>query len=367
MTTAAHPYSFIEAEQALVIQQFSAKAEKLGQLHPKQLEAIYCKNWFNLYVSAAYGGLELSLPEGLHIEEGLAYADGSTGWTATLCSGANWFAGFLQPSAATEIFADKQVCLAGSGKPSGIAKMNNGGYEVTGYWHYATGAPHATVFTANCLVEQDGLLLRDEHSQPLVRSFWFWKKEVVIHPDWNCNGLIATASHSFEVKQLQIPNDRSFTISPEHAQAGQPIYRYPFLQFAEATLAVNSSGMAMRFLDACLPVFKEKYSGKHEYLLQDINTLHKEATQQLQQARQQFYTAIEASWTAVANEEALPATLLDSVSKTSRAMAAVARTVTDELYPYGGITAATVSTEINRVWRNLHTATQHSLLLLPQA
>ena len=101
---------------------FQRQAEALGQLHPAQLEIIYKQNWFNLFVPKEHGGLGLHLKEGLQIQEGLAWTDGSAGWTVTLCSGANYFIGFLSPEVAKEIFKDPHVCLAGSGHPSGIAR-----------------------------------------------------------------------------------------------------------------------------------------------------------------------------------------------------------------------------------------------------
>jgi hypothetical protein len=45
------------------------------------------------------------------------------------------------------------------------------------------------------------------------------------------------------------------------------------------------------------------------------------------------------------------------------ALVAVSRQAVDELYPYCGLYAAHEGSEINRVWRDFHTASQHSLLL----
>ncbi len=76
--------------------------------------------------------LNYCLPSALRIEEALAWADGSMGWTVTLCSGANWFIGFLCPEDSHKIFNDEKVCLAGSGRPSGIAKITENGYVTNG-------------------------------------------------------------------------------------------------------------------------------------------------------------------------------------------------------------------------------------------
>jgi indole-3-acetate monooxygenase len=367
MNAPAHPSGIINNERIDAIRQLSAAAEQSGQLHPGQLDIIYQERWFNLFVPKQYGGLELNLPRALQVEEALAWTDGSMGWTVTLCSGANWFIGFLPPAIADRIYDDGKVCLAGSGRPSGTAKRNKKGYEVNGYWTYATGAPHATIFTANCMIEEDGKVLTDDTGQPLMRAFWFTKDEVTIQETWHTTGMIATASHDFSVTKIQIPENRCFHIHPQHAVLQDPVYHYPFLQFAEATLAVNSAGMGLRFVELCKQVLAGKQNNSHyrEGVISAIIVKAEQWEQALQQARQTFYTAIERSWTEMGQTQAIQPALLQQISNSSRELAAIARQLTDELYPYCGLIAADPRTEINRVWRNIHTASQHSLLTFP--
>ncbi|AXY77947.1 acyl-CoA dehydrogenase [Paraflavitalea soli] len=366
---AAHPSSVIAAELTNTIRSFAAAAEALRQLHPVQLDIIYEQGWFNLFVPKQYGGLELSLPEALHIEEALAWADGSTGWTVTLCSGANWFVGFLDPSAAWEVYNDPKVCLAGSGRASGIARINQDGYTITGQWNYATGSLHATAFTANCMIEKDGVVLQDTAGNPLVYSFWFHKEEVSIHKNWNSIGMVATASHGFEVKEVTVPSNRTFLLQPGKAVLEHPVYHFPFLAFAEATLAVNYSGMAVNFLDLCGELFAEKLSrpSTSRSALPPLRDMLQGAEQELHTARSLFYAAINAAWEAIVSTQSVADEQLRAISHTSRRLATIARQQVDQLYPFCGITAADPSTPINRVWRNLHTASQHSLLVFPQS
>ena len=365
MNLPVHPSSFIEPTLTSRIRHYATEAENNGRLHPQQLEIIYMQNWFNLFVPLRLGGLGLSFVDGLRIEEALAWADGSTGWTVTLCSGANFFIGFLQPDAGKKIFEDSRVCLAGSGHPTGLAKRLTDGYEITGRWRYATGAPDATVFTATCMMEEEGKLLTGKDGKPLTNAFWFWQKEVVIDRDWNAMGMIATASHSFEVKELKVPLDRIFNIDEEHALLPDPIFRYPFLQFAEATLAVNISGMAIHFLDLCKIILAERMESKKyepEIVKAGLNKLEK-AENELNSGRGDFYETIELSWHHfLSNGSFLSSELIGKVSEVSRRLADQARRQVDELYPYCGMGAADRSTEINRVWRDLHTASQHQLL-----
>jgi indole-3-acetate monooxygenase len=353
-----HPSTFIDAIPVQTLRQYAPQAEQLQQLHPQQVALIYQQQWLNLYVPTQYGGQALTLQQGLNVEEAIAWADGSVGWTVTLCSGANWFVGFLAPELAQDIFRDEKVCLAGSGRSTGIATDFGDYYTITGYWNYATGAFMATAFTANCVIEKDGIQVKNEDGSALIKSFVFLKDEVMLHQTWKTIGMIATGSNSFEVYKLIVPKNRAFTIDVHAAVIDAPIYHYPFQQFAEATLAVNSSGMAMRFLDLCKPadinpgiLSLEKWTG---------------AVSQLQTARNNFYEAIHRSWQCHLKSTSISIDLLGAVTSTSRALAAISLDVTDKLYPLCGMAAANPATEINRLWRNLHTASQHTLLLPQQ-
>ncbi len=86
------------------------------------------------------------------------------------------------------------------------------------------------------------------------------------------------------------------------------------------------------------------------------------AVKQLEDCRKQFYQVAEISWQHCLNKDPITSALPTSISDCSRKLAATARQLVDELYPYCGLYASNPETEINRVWRNLHTASQHSLL-----
>ena len=352
-----HPSTIIDNRLVGALRYFAEKAEQKGSLHEEQLSIIYQRNWFNLFVPKQYGGLELSLPEALKIEEALAWIDGALGWTVTLCSGANWFAGFIEAEIANTIFGNDKVCLGGSGKPSGTATIIDGGYEINGHWSYATGSAHITVFTANCIIEKDGVALMNEDGTPMVHAFLLMKDEVTIIEDWKYMGMKATSSYSFEVKGVKVAENRKFIIDQLYIITPIPVYNFPFIHFAEATLAVNFSGMAIRFLD-----LYEMITHKKEIPPATIKYLE-EVKGLFYESRDAFYEAINISGDECVRTNAVSDKLLQSVSSTSRVMAANARKLVSELYPYCGLSAANTNTELNRLWRDFHTASQHPLLL----
>lgn len=349
-----HPTEFLAPSIIEVIRLESGKAELDRNLTDVQRHQIHQHQWYNMYVPKEFGGLELSLPEILRIEEGLSYADGSTGWVVTLCSGAAWFVGFLDLPLAKETFENDQVCFAGSGAITGIANKATNGYEVHGYWKYATGSLHATVYTANCRVQENGAQLYHDDGSPVVKSFLFKKDEVIVHSTWSSMGMIATGSHAIEVKNVLIPLNRAFIIQPAQAKLKHPIFQNPFLQLAETTLAINLSGMACRFMDLCDEIFSKK-DRKDLYLkLQDCRTL-------LNGARSDFYQHTDATWETLISKSCIPDSMLQHVSHLSHQLVRFSRDLVNVLYSYCGLEAADTRTEINRVWRNFHTAGQHSL------
>ena len=365
--TIKHPSDYIDQKLLATISQQAFEAEQQQQLTQEQLHIISRQRWFNLFVPKKWGGLQLSLLQGLQIEEALAYADGSTGWTVTLCSGANWFAGFLPVAAAAGIFKNERVCFACSGKPSGIAEITPEGYLISVSWRFATGAPYATIFTANCEVHKNGVPLTYGDGNRVIASFWFLKEEVTIINDWNYFGMKATASNKFIIQNVVVPEERRFDISPGAATNSHTIYQYPFLQFAEATLAVNFSGMALRFTDVCGEAVKSWQPGKYkeERSLMALASKINKAKALMDQKRQCVYENVEASWQQLKNQRYLQPPLQNSLSNACRSLAITARKIVEDIYPCMGMEAADPSTEMNRIWRNIHTASQHSLLNFP--
>lgn len=337
----------------------SAAAETEGKLTAGQLAMIHAHRWFKLFVPKELGGLELTVPEGVRLEEELARIDGSLGWTVTLCAGANLFVGYIDPAIAGRVFADPKVCLGGSGQPSGTATVKNGGYEVTGRWRYATGAPHNTHFTANCVIERDGKPVLNDNGEPLVKSFFFDAADVRVPGDWNTMGLRATASHSFEVDRLWVDQSRSFVILPECATSDLPLYRYPFLPFAQTTLAANTLGMARHFMECCTAIaVSGQQRGKASKALTELLDV---GIQRIDRARQAFYETLDASWEDLIHKGNIPVMTLRTIDETSHALVGISQDVVVSLYPHCGIVAADTSSAINRIWRDIFTASQHSL------
>ena len=190
----------LQREAIQLIKDVQQESIKSKQLVESQLTLIYANNWFNIWVPKEYGGAGYSFKDGLELLKELAYYDAGLAWTVTLCSGANMFAGFIQPDKAKEVFGNPKVCFGGSGRATGKAVWDGEQYTISGMWSFATGAPHLSHFTLNAPIYDGEVPRLDEEGKVVVMSFFVPRDKVLIHYDWNTFGLECTASHSFSLE-----------------------------------------------------------------------------------------------------------------------------------------------------------------------
>ncbi|HLA52846.1 MAG TPA: hypothetical protein VK618_06065, partial [Flavitalea sp.] len=290
--------------------------------------------------------------------EAAAWADGSFGWALNLGAGANMFAAFLPPEIAKKLFIHAEICIAGSGALSGKAEKVDGGYLVNGSWRYATGAPHAQFFSISCLLTENG------EPTSKTQSFIVPSHQVTITDLWNSHGLKATASHDFKIEDVLVPDDFSFNLTEPSIFADSPLYKIPFLPLAEALLAVTMSGMGCHFIDLLKSLLKEKIQANpnrsKDYPAMETAIQAGEAT--LNKVRDDLYKTVSEAWLRYEGGETVDEVELDQIISDAKRCAFVTRTEVDKLYPWAGMDAIIPESELNRVWRDIHTASQHILL-----
>jgi alkylation response protein AidB-like acyl-CoA dehydrogenase len=348
------------------IDQFAAAADAARFLHPVQQALIHRRGWLRMLAPASAGGAELALPAVVRLEEEIAAADASLGWVVTLCAGAGWFAGFLPPALAREIIGTRRLCVAGSGAPTGFADVDGAGYRISGLWAIASGAPMATHFTFNAVVREHGHPVLDDAGAPRIRAFIVPAKDVAVVPSWRSIGMRATASHSYRIDSRWVAAGHAFVIDAAHASAAGPLYRFPFLSLAFVTLAANVAGIGAHFIELARVSIGQRRHPLSGLPLADSPEVARRlasATAGLAAARTAFYQLLDHAWEQVEAGAALSEHACAPLHAASLALVEVARRAVDELYPCCGLRAAHEESELNRVWRDLHTATQHALLL----
>ena len=311
--------------------------------NPEALEWIASQNLWNIWVPKEYGGLEMGFTEGLKTLQSLACTDGSLGWTVTLCSGANYFIGNLQPETAKEIFAQPAI-LGGSGGLFGTAEKVGNQYKLNGIWRYATGAPYLTHFTLNAKITENGQEQTNEDGSPVFLSFVIPSSAVAIIEDWDTMGLRASATHSFEVQDVLIDERFSFVYNRFYLE--QPIFKIHFSVFADLTLWVNYIGMAEHFLEEAQAVDKVQWRDLKE-TIEEANTRVYEFARQIEEITGQ--------------EEPVSESLLNEVHQAAAGSVKELSKAIIALYPHLGVNASREDHVLNQIFRDYFTATQHHI------
>ncbi|MBD0776944.1 acyl-CoA dehydrogenase [Maribacter sp. ANRC-HE7] len=305
------------------------------------------ENLWNIWVPKTYGGLESSLTQGLTALKELAKIDGSLGWTVTLCSGANYFIGNLQPGKAKEIFLDATyaACFGGSGGVSGTAEIFGDSYQISGIWHYATGAPYLTHFTLNAEIVKKGSILKNEDGSPKVLSFIVPKDKVRIIDDWNTMGLKATATQSFEVKDVLVHKSCAFLYNKYYLP--QPIFKIGFSVFADLTLWANYIGMAEHLLEEAISIMPKETLCDLEHIITDSN-------------RKMFRYAKEVENRIMANKVLEDRFIHEIHKEASVSVQMISKNIIG-VFPGLGVKASRENHALNQIFRDYFTATQHHI------
>jgi hypothetical protein len=226
---------------------------------------------------------------------------------------------------------------------------------------------HATHFTANCELFSNGIPLFDKNGNQLIKAFILKKEEVEILDGWNYMGMIATGSHAFKTDNLRVSTNRAFEIIPEKAVLPNPIYQYPFLQFAEVTLTANILGITRHLVE----LIEESFWRRHQYRsygkkhLKYFEKVCEKQNKKLETLKEEFYELVETSWKELKKDGEITKSTLKKVSRISRKLTQNCREINGKLYPFAGLEAAKTHTELNRVWRDFNTVSQHALLIFP--
>ncbi|MGE5701674.1 MAG: acyl-CoA dehydrogenase [Clostridia bacterium] len=351
---------WIAQDVAERIRQQSLLIEQTGKLTDDVLAYIYEQKLFKLFVPEALGGRMMTLPDAVRLFERSSWVDGSFGWLVTIGSGGGFFVPFLTSGVAEQVYAPRSAVIAGSGHPSGVAKPVPGGYRVSGQWKYCSGSTHATVFTANCVIESDELA-----ESPEIRSFILRPDQVAIVDDWKAFGLKATESHSIVVNDVFVAQDQTFSIFEQLAYHEEPIYRYPFLPFAQASFAAVAVGIGRHFVEEAKALVQRNAVAwnranpkRASFVMDTIAT----AEAHFEAAAELFLRLVDESW-ALHIDGAFHEEKQQHVSQQCQRAASASLQCAQSVYHFLGIQATMEDTAINRIWRDLHTACQHSLLI----
>ena len=224
----------------------------LGRLHDARL--------FRMLYPRSVGGDEVEPAAYIEAVGEVARHDGSVGWCVSIANSIGLFAPYLDLEAARAVFGDPRATCAW-GPPNdcrGIAVP--GGYRVTGRWDFASGCRHASWMGAHgTVVEPDGSLRLNHAGRPVVRTWLFPVEDAVLLDNWDPIGLRGTASESYTVEDLFVPEEFTGTREdPTLRREPGPLYAFPQQTLYSVGIASVALGIARGMLDAFVELASRK-------------------------------------------------------------------------------------------------------------
>lgn len=338
------------------------ETERQRRLPPPLVDALVAAGLFRLWVPRELGGVEADPRSLVETVEVLSAADGAVGWCLMIAAGTALSSGYLPAAGAREIFGDPASIVGGRLAPGGRATRVDGGYRVSGRWGFNSGIDHATWLLGGCVLwEGDRMLLRP-NGAPVARYMFFPKATCNVIDTWSVGGLRGTGSHDFEVEDVFVPDERSFSFDEPYLRA--PLYRLPPFTLLAPAFSAVALGIARGAIDALVELAKHKTSCASGTPLRDRASAQAAVAQaeaQLRSARLFLLDAVDAAWrdTLAGRPLTLEQRALLRLAST-HASTSAAHAV-DLMYAAGGASSIYTTNPLERAFRDVHTATQHVL------
>lgn len=317
---------------------------------------------FRTWVPEAYGGPGGTAMDLYDAIETLAYQEASAGWVVMVAGTTALVSGFLAPAWAQEIYGDPRAVTAGFAAPVGRARPVDGGLEVSGRWSWGSGVTHCTWIVGGVVVSDDGegsAVRSDGLRTPLV---FLPAADVTIHDTWHPLGLAGSGSVDYEVAGAFVPEGRWAPFPMRAPVVDAPLYRFTPIGALAAGVAFVTVGLARRAVDELMALAAHKVPGGAARTLAERPAVQSqviEAEAAWRSARAVLREEVARCWAEAEGEgditdearRALRVAAINAVERSARAV--------DIAYHAGGGSAIHDDSVLQRLFRDVHTATAH--------
>ncbi len=321
---------------------------------------------FRTFVPASLGGSEASVAEGLAVIEALAAADGSTAWCVMIAMTTGLLAGLLPIDHAQAVYGPDDAITGGFAAPVGRATaLAGGGLRVRGRWAWGSGTRHCTWIGGGCrLVDDDGA--PSKRSDGLVAPFvLFDPDDVELLDTWHVSGLKGTGSTDYQVHDVVVPEGRWVQPSVDSPRETGPLYRFSFFGMLALGISSVALGLARRGIDELVALAVDKRPQGSSRPLAERSPIQAEvalADADVRSAAALVAEAVGDAWDSLGagNPITDDQRRLLRLAATNATLAS-ARAI-DRCYTAGGGAAIYDESPLQRVFRDVHVATQHAMV-----
>ncbi|HEX4946167.1 MAG TPA: acyl-CoA dehydrogenase family protein [Blastocatellia bacterium] len=334
----------------------SAEIEELRRLPQDVVDRLIDAGVFRMWIPQQHNGAELSLLEGLTTIENIAYQDGSTGWCAMIGATTALVAAFLPERFAAQIYGrNPRVVTGGFAMPAGRATRVDGGLRVSGHWSWGSGIQHCQWIGGGCFIV--------EEKCPVFALFE--AEQINILDTWYTMGLRGTGSTDYETEDAFVPEGRWVALGVDLPRVPGALYRFPFWGALAMGVTSVSLGLARRAIDELKQsALTKKPAGSNRVLAERpiVQTQIAEAEAAVLSSQALLHQTVNDAWQTAETGRELTVEQrrllrLAATNATLQSAHAV-----DLMYHAAGGSAVFTDSALQRVFRDVHVATQHAMV-----
>ena len=345
-----------------LIEANAERSEMHGTMPAEVVDALADAGLFWLLVPREVGGLEADATTALEVFEELAYADGSTGWSAMANATTSCFASIYTPDEAVEaMFGSEMGIHAGMLGPMGQATVVEDGYLVSGRYQFGSGSGHANWLGAGVMELVDGEPAVSELGLPAMRVVFMPKERTEFRGNWDVMGLAGTGSFDYEVDEVVVPEAFSFLLLEASPQRGGPSYGIGLFGLTAIGHAGFALGVGSRALVEVLSIAKAKQrlgAGPiaEQQLFQHEFAMHDAA---MRAARSYTYEAFAEAEAAVVEHGMASLVEQQRMRQATTYATRIAADAARFAYTWAGSSGLRSPSVVQRCFRDIHAGTQH--------
>ncbi|MDI9949925.1 3-hydroxy-9,10-secoandrosta-1,3,5(10)-triene-9,17-dione monooxygenase oxygenase subunit [Rhodococcus sp. IEGM 1305] len=320
---------------------------------------------FKMLQPKRYGGTEGDPVHFYEVVRAVSGVCGSTGWLASVLGVHPWHLALFDDRAQRDVWGhDDSVLVSSAYAPVGRLVPVEGGYRLTGDWHFSSGCEHASWALLGAMVVGTAGRPVDFMTALVPRS------DYRIHDVWDVVGMRGTASNEISAEDVFVPDYR-IKRNYETAQLrgpGQkvnrgPLYRLPFATLFTTAVAAPGVGIVAGCYERYLTFMRERVrlslGGGRFVDDQFAQVAVARASSEIDAAILQMDRNVRELWELAEAGEELPMGLRlrvrrDQVRATERALDAI-----DLLFKTAGGSSLSRGNAIERSWRDAHAGSVH--------
>jgi len=362
LTTDTSP--LVERARALtpLIEAEAARSEHEGTMTPAVVEALRDAGLFWVLVPAELGGSEADVTTSLAVFEELAYADGSTGWSAMANATTSCFAAIYTGDEAVEaMFGDHLGIHAGMLGPIGEAHPVDTGFRVEGRYQFGSGSGHADWMGAGAMEVVDGEPVVSELGLPAMRVFFLPRDQVEFRGNWDVLGLAGTGSYDYAVEGAVVAEPFSFSLLEAVARRGGPGYGIGLFGLTAIGHAAFALGVGRRAVDEVLAIARAKQRLGAEPIAEQQIFLHDFAMHDaaMRSARAFVFDSFAEAEAAVLQDGMASIEEQQRMRQCTTYATRVAADAARFAYTWAGSSGLRNPSVVQRCFRDIHAGTQH--------